>query len=265
MTTTPATPATPAMTSRHPRLLRGRRRPARLLAALPLAALLGVAGCSSGKPEALETSCAVVLDGSGSGSAKDGFDAKAKLDATIVPFMKDRGCGTMAFAPITRSSKASRCRVNDVDLDPRTESTDDVAAIRQEAMTKAVLAARTMLKCAQETDSGSDILGGLARAAEALPSGDGPTAMLVVSDFEQADPEFNLSPESIATPEARTGAVEKLVGPRGVPELSGTDVYPVGYGMSRRAKPSEYEPFDAFWTEILERRAKARVHDDYRR
>ncbi|MER5932060.1 hypothetical protein [Streptomyces sp. NPDC002054] len=253
-----------ATTSRHPHPLRARRR-ARTLAALPLAALLAAVGCSTDKPEALKTPCAVVLDGSGSGSAKDGFDAKAKLDATIVPFMKDRGCKTMAFAPITRSSKASRCRVNDVDLDPPSQSTDDVAAIRQEAMVRATLGARTMLKCAQDTESGSDILGGLARAAEAMPSGGGPAALLVVSDFEQADPEFNLSPESIATPEARTSAVEKLVGPRGVPELSGMDVYPVGYGMSRRAKPSEYEPFDAFWTEILERRAKARVHDDYRR
>lgn len=257
------------MTSHHPysrsRLPRARRLARPLAAALPLAALLATVGCATEKPEALKTPCAVVLDGSGSGSAAEGFDAKAKLDATIVPFMKKQGCRTMAYAPITRSSKASRCQVNDVDLDPPAQSTDDVAAIRQEAMVKAVLGARAMLKCAKETDSGSDILGGLARAASAIPSGGSPAALLVVSDFEQADPEFWLSPASIATPEARQGTVEKLVGPRGVPDLSGMDVYPVGYGMSRRANPSEYEPFDAFWTEIMERRGKARVHDDYRR
>ncbi|MFE0043007.1 hypothetical protein [Streptomyces albireticuli] len=241
------------------------RRPARPVAALTLAALLTAVGCSTEKPEALKTPCAAVLDGSGSGSAKDGFDAKAKLDATIVPFMKKQGCATMAFAPITRASKASRCRVGDVDLDPPAKSTDDVAAIRQEAMVRAVAGARTMLKCAQETESGSDILGGLARAAEAMPSGGGRAALLVVSDFEQADPEFSLTPDSISTPAARKSAVEELIGPRGVPKLSGMDVYPVGYGMSREAKPSEYEPFDAFWTEIMEGRAKARVHDDYRR
>ncbi|MFD7028379.1 hypothetical protein ACFWAR_10140 [Streptomyces sp. NPDC059917] len=253
------------MTAHH---ARPRSRPLRAalpLAALTLGALLGAVGCSGEKPAKVSTPCAVVLDGSGSGSPKDGFDAKAKLDATIVPFMKKQGCATMAFAPITRSSKASRCRVNDVDLDPAAESTDDVAAVRQEAMARAVVGARTMLKCAQETESGSDVLGGIARAAEAIPPGGARAALLVVSDFEQADPEFYLDSKTITTPEARTGAVEKLVGPRGVPELSRMDIYPVGYGMSHEAKPSEYEPFDAFWTEILERRAKARVHDDYRR
>ncbi|MGW5422578.1 hypothetical protein [Streptomyces sp. NPDC003943] len=242
------------------------RRLARPLAALPLAAvLLAAAGCSSEKPEALDTACAVVVDGSGSGSAKSGFDAKAKLDATIVPFMKDRHCGSMAFAPITGSSQASPCRVSDVDLDPPAQTTDDVTAIRQEAQVRAVVGARTMLTCAQKTNSGSDVLGGLARGARAMPSGGGPKALLVVSDFEQWDQQFGLTAKSIATPEARKTAVEKLLGPRGVPPLSGMDVYPVGYGMSRQAKPGEYEPFNAFWTEIMVERGKARVHDDYRR
>ncbi|MFF0427881.1 hypothetical protein ACFYUJ_26120 [Streptomyces sp. NPDC004520] len=253
------------MTSHHAHLPRARRL-ARLLAALPLAAvLLGAAGCSSAKPATLDAACAVVLDGSGSGSAKKGFDAKAKLDATIVPFMKDQHCGTLAYAPITASSKASPCHVNDVDLDPPTQSTDDVEAIRQQSRVQAVREAYKMLTCAQKTNGGSDILGGIARAAEALPSGSGRRALLVVSDFEQFDPEFSLTAKSIATPDARTKSIDKLMESRGVPPLSGMDVYPVGYGMNRQAKPSEFEPFDAFWTEILTGRGKARVHDDYRR
>ncbi|MEU7121062.1 hypothetical protein [Streptomyces zaomyceticus] len=243
------------------------RRLARPLTVLPLAAaLLASAGCvTDDKPEALDTACAVVVDGSGSGSANKGFDAKAKLNASIVPFMQDQHCGSLAYAPITASSKASPCHISDVDLDPPSESTDDVAAIRQNARVKAVAGAHAMLTCAHDTNGGSDVLGGIARAAEALPSEAGRTALLVVSDFEQFDPEFTLTGKSIATPEARRKSIDKLIASRGVPPLSGMDVYPVGYGMSRQAKPSAFEPFDAFWTELMVRRGKARVHDDYRR
>ncbi|TXS81244.1 hypothetical protein EAO76_00260, partial [Streptomyces sp. sk2.1] len=31
-----------------------------------------------------------------------GFDAEAKLKSTLVPFLTDRSCGTLAFAPVTR-------------------------------------------------------------------------------------------------------------------------------------------------------------------
>lgn len=148
------------------------RRPARPLTVLLLAAaLLASAGCVTGdKPQALDTTCAVVVDGSGSGSANKGFDAKAKLNASIVPFMKDQHCGSLAYAPITASSKASPCHISDVDLDPPSESTDDVEAIRQNARVKAVAGAHAMLTCAHDTNGGSDVLGGIARAAEALPS-----------------------------------------------------------------------------------------------
>jgi hypothetical protein len=33
--------------------------------------------------------------------------------------------------------------------------------------------------------------------------------------------------------------------------------------MDRKGKPSDYRAFDAFWTDILTKRAKAHVHDDY--
>ncbi|MGW7311463.1 hypothetical protein ACWGI1_38690 [Streptomyces sp. NPDC054835] len=250
----------------HPRPPRARRPVRPLAAVLPLAALLIAAtGCSSQKADTLDAACAVVLDGSGSGSAAHGFDAKAKLDATIVPFMKEQRCRSMAYAPITSSSKASPCHADDVDLDPATESTDDVEAVRHEARVQAVLAAHRMLACASRTDGGSDVLGGIARAAETLDSGGGRKVLLVVSDFEQYDPEFGLTAKSIATPEARGKSVDKLMRSRGVPPITGMDVFPVGYGMNRKAKPSEFEPFDAFWTEILTKRGKARVHDDYRR
>lgn len=86
-----------------------------------------------------------------------------------------------------------------------------------------------------------------------------------MSDFEQADPEFTLRTGEITTEKSRGQVVEKLLDERGVPGIAGMNVYPVGYGMRHDARPSEYQSFDAFWSEILSGRAKAHVHDDYRK
>ncbi|MFB6501373.1 MULTISPECIES: hypothetical protein [unclassified Streptomyces] len=242
------------------------RRTARALAlaASLMASSAAVTGCTA-PAEALRTPCGLVIDGSGSGaSGGRGFDAEAKLKSTLVPFLTDRSCGTLAFAPVTRSSQTSSCRVADVDLDPPADETTDRDSLRRSVRVTAIKNALTMLECAR-TQGGSDVLGALARIGEAMPSGKETPSLLVVSDFEQADKEFTLRVSEIATDESRERAVDTLLGARGVPGIAGMDVYPVGYGMRHDAKPSEYRPFDAFWTEILSRRAKAHVHDDYRK
>ncbi|MFD7492420.1 hypothetical protein ACFV8T_08365 [Streptomyces sp. NPDC059832] len=239
----------------------------RAASALVLAAsIAAVAGCSSSSGgEELRTPCGLVVDGSGSGAAGSrGFDAEAKLKSTLVPFLTERHCGTLAFAPVTRSSQTSSCRVGDIDLDPPGDETSDRDSMRRSARVLALKGALTMLKCAR-TQGGSDVLGGLARIGDAMPSGKGTPSLLVVSDFEQADKEFTLRVGEIATEESRERAVDTLLGDRGVPGITGMDVYPVGYGMRHDARPSEYRPFDAFWSEILSGRAKAHVHDDYRK
>ncbi|MEU2668822.1 hypothetical protein ABZ622_08095 [Streptomyces sp. NPDC007164] len=246
------------------------RRSGRFRRAVPalalVASLAAVAGCSaSAEADDLRTPCGLVVDGSGSGSAGGrGFDAEAKLKSTLVPFLTERHCGTLSFAPVTRSSQTSSCRVGDIDLDPPGDEMSDRDSMRRSARVLAAKGALTMLKCAR-TQGGSDVIGALARIGDAMPSGKGTPSLLVVSDFEQADKEFTLRADEIATEESRERAVDTLLGDRGVPGITGMDVYPVGYGMSRDAKPSEYRPFDAFWSEILSGRAKAHVHDDYRK
>ncbi|MFF9573337.1 hypothetical protein [Streptomyces sp. NPDC014685] len=265
----PHPPGRPPVAAISPPRRSGRfRRTARALA---LAASLAVSfaavtGCTaSAEADAPRTPCGLVIDGSGSGAAGGrGFDAEAKLKSTLVPFLTDRDCGTLAFAPVTRSSQTSSCRVGDVDLDPPADETTDRDRLRRSARILAVRGALTMLECAR-TQGGSDVLGALARIGEAMPSGEETPSLLVVSDFEQADKEFTLRVSEIGTEESRERAVDTLLGARGVPGIAGMDVYPVGYGMRHDARPSEYRPFDAFWSEILSRRAKAHVHDDYRK
>ncbi|MEV8451288.1 hypothetical protein AB0467_01475 [Streptomyces sp. NPDC052095] len=235
------------------------------------ALLMAVTGCTaSAEADAPRTPCGLVIDGSGSGAADGrGFDAQAKLRSSLVPFLVDQKCGSLAFAPVTRSSQTSSCRVDEVDLDPPGDETADRDTMRRAARVRAIEEALKMLKCAR-TQNGSDVLGALARIGEAMPSGkegkEGKApSLLVVSDFEQADKEFTLRAGDIATDQGRERAVDTLLGARGVPPIAGMDVYPVGYGMRYGARPSEYRPFDAFWSEVLSGRAKARVHDKYRK
>ena len=83
----------------------------RLAVLLPLVCALGALVSCSKQEEALTTPCGLVIDGSGSAAAaKEGFDSEAKLKDTLGGFLTDQKCGTLDFAPVTRSSRSSSCR-----------------------------------------------------------------------------------------------------------------------------------------------------------
>ncbi|MFF4037256.1 hypothetical protein [Streptomyces sp. NPDC001816] len=237
----------------------------RLTVLVPLVCALGALVSCSKQEEALTTPCGLVVDGSGSAAAvKEGFDSEAKLKDSLIGFLTDQKCGTLDFAPITRSSRSSSCRQDEVDLDPPHDATTDQKVQRANARTAAAVAALAELKCAR-TQNGSDVWGALTRIGESVPT-DGPAPkLLVVSDFDQADPEFHLSRQDISSKSARDKVIDSLVNKRGLPGLKGMDVFPVGLGMQYKAKPSEADDFESFWTEALEGRAKAHVDNKYKR
>ncbi|MEU0475764.1 hypothetical protein ACFW5S_02450 [Streptomyces olivaceus] len=246
----------------------GLRRTAALAPAVVLLAAL--VSCTS-PPDPLDTPCGVVVDGSGSGSSEDGFDAEAKLKSSLLPFLDEQGCGSVEFAPITRSSRSSPCRVADVDLDPPGNETTDRDRARAKARSLAAQRALEELECAR-TQDGSDVWGALDRIGAAVSGdgaggggGDGSGAkLLVVSDFDQADKDFNLYKADLSTEQKRTSVIDTLVEQRGLPGLKDMHVYPVGLGMQYHGRPSESADFEALWAEILEGRAQAHVDYDYR-
>ncbi len=251
-------------TGSRPRRAPRHRPTSGLLALISAAAVLGGLTACTSAPEALTTPCGVVIDGSGSGDAtKNGFNAEAKLKAELLPFLEDQECGTVDFAPITYTSQISSCKVDRVDLDPPHKETTDQDSQRERARVRAAGEALEELKCARRERPGSDVWGALDRIASVMPS-DGPDAkLLVVSDFEQADPEFSLGKADLTTPESRDKVIDSLVKERGVPAVKGMTVYTVGFGMKFGDRPSEYEDFEAFWNEVLEGRAKADVDNSY--
>ncbi|WP_234328197.1 hypothetical protein [Streptomyces sp. NRRL S-37] len=244
----------------------GRRTPGlrRVAVLVPAAGLLAALVSCTSQPDPLTTPCGVVVDGSGSGAATaKGFDAEAKLKNSLMPFLEEQQCGTVEFAPITRSSKSSSCQVAEVDLDPPGSETTDQESARAASRVVAGKKALEELECAR-TQNGSDVWGALDRISEMMP-GDGPDAkLLVVSDFDQADKEFRISRSDLSTARKRETVIDTLVEQRGLPGLKGMHVYPVGLGMQYNGRPSESEDFEAFWAQMLEGRAQAHVHYDYR-
>ncbi|MEU5179817.1 hypothetical protein AB0G49_07165 [Streptomyces longwoodensis] len=240
-----------------------------------LAALLGsttllLTGCSlSGPfdaPDRLSGDCAVVVDGSGSGKDDDtGFRAKEKLRAALPRFLADKKCKYVSYAPITSASIASSCQVQRTDLDPDSDKRSERQSLWTQTRALAEAGAEKMLACARDRQPGSDVLGGLARAAK-VPRED-PKAtfhILVVSDFDQSDPDFRLSRYQLATPAERDKAVEALVHGRGLPHLPHTTVYRVGFAVrGGKTTPQRLEQVDQFWQQVLEKEVKVDVNDGY--
>ncbi|MFF6994600.1 hypothetical protein ACFY93_06510 [Streptomyces sp. NPDC008313] len=256
-----------------PQAVRPPARAHRAAVALVAALALGLTACSntpwsSDGKGASKVPCGLVVDGSGSGTSDDtGVDVTKKLKETLVPFLEDRDCSSLAYAPVTASSWTSSCRHSPVDLDPKPKSsTTDPEALRQRARVTAVNASVEMLDCAR-TQNGSDVLGGLGRVAQTLRETQddeaGRASILAVSDFEQTDREFHISREPLSTKAERKRAVSKLLSGRELPALQGMDLYTVGYAKNPTRKPSTYQGFKQFWTDILTTRAKAHVHHDY--
>ena len=243
----------------------GVRRTARPAAVLGAAALL-LAGCGiADGPERLSADCAVVVDGSGSGAdSTEGFRAKEKLKTTLPRFLADKKCKYLSYAPITSASEASSCQVPRIDIDPDSDKRSEREPLWKQYRVLAEAGAEKMLQCARERQPGSDVLGGLTRAAKVPRHGDGTFQVLVISDFEQADPDFKLSKYELETPAQRDTAVKALATGRSMPDLPDTTVYRVGFAMrGGKTTPERIDQMGEFWQQLLEKEVKVDVDDGY--
>lgn len=254
------------MTHRTRRPHRPRRRSGgRLAAALGATALLLAACDVPGGSERPPADCAVVVDGSGSGAdSDDGFRAKEKLTAALPRFLADKKCKYLSYAPITSASVASSCQVPRIDIDPDADTRAEREGLWTQTRFLAGAGAEKMLDCARKRRPGSDVLGGLDRVAKVPRDGGGTFHVLVISDFDQADPDFKLSKYELDTAARRNEAVDALVTGRGLPELPDTTVYRVGFAMrGGRTTPERVDQMAQFWRQVLEKEVKVDVDDGY--
>ncbi|CAM5700303.1 Lipoprotein OS=Streptomyces aurantiogriseus OX=66870 GN=GCM10010251_13090 PE=4 SV=1 [Streptomyces aurantiogriseus] len=173
--------------------------------------------------------------------------------------------GASSYAPITSASAASSCQVARTDIDPDAYTRSDREKLWDQTREIAKTAADKMLKCARERQPGSDVFGGLERAADVpREKTDATFHVLVISDFDQADPDFRLSKYQLETQAQRDTAVEELVTGRGLPDLPHTTVYRVGFAMrGGKTNPERVEQMEQFWQQVLEKEVKVDVDDGY--
>ncbi|WP_344474336.1 hypothetical protein [Nonomuraea monospora] len=224
----------------------------------------GLTGCSEDR---LAGVCDVVLDGSGSSEPKTGFDAEQRVRAQLPRQLFQAGCRTVTFEPITGASRSAYCTADDVDLDPDAAGNLDRPALRNTRRGLAVQRAGELLGCVrtdQREVPGSDVLGGLWRAAEERPTGGAGYHLIVFSDFMATDPKggdhpLNLYEDDLSTPEKRRAIIERLAADKRIPNLSGVRLVTIGYGTLQGRDPVAFPAFDAFWKELLKDKAHCPV------
>ena len=220
------------------------RRPAARLAVLITAAAWLLAGCLFAGPAPLTRPCAVVVDGSG--SAGSGFHTEDRINATLDRFLRDRGCGKLAYVPLNGLSDTSACQEPRLDLDPPEGDPD---AVREAMRKKAVKDALQLLDCARKESSSSNVLGALRKTGATRPPGTDTYAVLVVSDMVEVDDRVNVLDGDLSTPQARAKIIARLGDL--MPSVPDTVLYPTDLS-TKIADPQRGQQIRAFWTELLD-------------
>jgi hypothetical protein len=236
-----------------------RRRPARwprvtiLLAATALLTS-GLAACVATAPQ-LTGTCGVVVDGSGSGSQKTGFDAQERLATNFNTFLQNTDCKYVVFAPINGDSLSSVCAEPMLDMDPAGTTSDDSSAVFAQYRKAALQRAELELRCARydklSQPGASDIIGGLQRVQQELPAKAGPYNVLVVSDFISFDSNLKLQFLSLKTPAIRTAIIDRLKAEGEVPNLAAINIYAAGFGYLFGRNGQRRVEFLDFWDEYM--------------
>lgn len=219
-----------------------------------------LSGCSSSSPS-LTAPCAVVVDGSVSGST---FNAARSLKDYLPIFLTKNSCKEAVFVPLNQSSRGSTCRQLAVDISPDLGPDVDQDQVIQAERELVLTRANAELKCAQTdklSQGGSDVLGALARTMQQRPTGTGITGtyhVLMVSDLIEHVTDPSLRPpvldlsstQQISSPAGRTQLIGQLAKLGQVPNMAGVAVQVTDFG-SDLASGQRSSYFTAFWTELF--------------
>jgi hypothetical protein len=212
------------------------------IATLGLVTSLTSSILSSCEDEKYTALCAVIVDGSSSGSL---FNAEKSLDAGVVKFLTDQRCGRVAFVPLNGRGEGSTCSEPILDLDPGVGDPEIEIPPNRD---KALEIAHRQLKCAAKEYDGSDVLGAFRRAARLRPQGQDAYSWLVVSDMIHTEKGVDLSKADLRTPESRRSLITSMQ-PR-IPNMTGCHLFvtDMGEGISDSTFSTN---FANFWDELF--------------
>jgi hypothetical protein len=228
------------MTSHHPYLRAGHRRVARSVTAMSIGAAMALPLPACGGPS-LSAPCAIVVDGSGSGSY---FNVTRSLDSTAVRFMTEQKCGWVVFVPLNGVSEGSVCREKPLQIQPPDADPEQIPPARR---TEAVKRAKHLLECARQSD-GSDVFGALRRTVRQRPDGDGTYSVLMVTDMVHSAENISLATNDLRTPAARQKVISALR--PSIPTMSGLALFPTDLSRGT-SNPTLTRNISTFWHEIL--------------
>jgi hypothetical protein len=223
--------------------------------ALAATVAVSLTACSSHPPPPPKAPCAVIVDGSRSGTV---FNASERLHQTLRTFLQANGCKMLAFVPLNKASVGSVCYEPTLDLDPNLGTGTDQAAVQAGRLGYALKQAQSLLTCAHRQPSlanGSDVLGALSRAVTQRPPGPGLYHVLVVSDMIETDGSVNLYNGAQYSTPARRDALIAALGRSGlIPDLHGVSLDITDLGASL-TNPVKSVNFDHFWAALFANKA----------
>jgi hypothetical protein len=238
---TPATRLSPAPGSRARRLL---------AAAVTVAAPTVMLSACSSTDEA-DRLCGLVVD-STSFAAKT--DVPAKVRAEVPSFLGS--CDIAEFTVITGNTESSDCHYRKLQITPTEEDNPsgnpktaaNIANARKAAALKRL---DEMVECAKNeksTRTGSDVIGALADISAKTRPVDGSSRLLVISDMAHKTKELNLYNAKIGSPAEREAAVKPFTDDDALPDLTGTQVQVIGFGVGVTPDNARQRQLRDFWT-----------------
>jgi hypothetical protein len=187
------------------------------------------------------------------------MDVPGKIKSEVPKFLAE--CDRVAFGVISGSVGSSTCREQPMELvagpqDNPQNNPNKATQINLLRRSASVTAMNRLMECAlAETDTrtGSDIIGALSEIARQTAPFDHAAKVLVISDMAQNTKELNLYEAEIDTPEKRLAIISLLQQTNRLPQLSGTHIKIIGFGIKVTKKVVRHQQIRDFWDLLFQK------------
>jgi hypothetical protein len=207
-------------------------------------------GCQE---EVVGRRCGLVADAT---SFAEHTDVPAKVRKNVPLFLSD--CTSVSFAVVTGSVAQSTCRHTPMELVATTRDNPNGNPVRAEQINRARKAEAMsvmdeLMECAEKEKKpgGSDVVGAILDARLKASAVGQPAHLMIISDMANNTEELNLYKADISTPSTRNAIISAIKGTNRLPELQGSTVQIIGFGLKVTPLKVRQQQFQEFWQEFF--------------